>query len=147
MYTHLTTVKIEMWRGAHLPSNRWFVVKCHTSCVNIWVCSKDDPVHNSSDLHLPHLSLHASYIMLRWVFAYWTNGTSPNKWLKLENTWILSSLLDHYPAHTLPSRSKVGLIASIFSKVSTILWLHGQLKHLHIYLCPHTQIRMLLISW
>lgn len=28
---------------------------------------------------------------LRWVFAYLTNGTSPNKWLKLENTFILSS--------------------------------------------------------
>jgi hypothetical protein len=36
----LSILKIEMWRGTDLPCHGYLVVKCHTSSVNIWVCSK-----------------------------------------------------------------------------------------------------------
>jgi hypothetical protein len=43
-------MKIEMWRGTDLPAHGYLVVKCHTRCVNIWVCSKDGVLSKMSEV-------------------------------------------------------------------------------------------------
>jgi hypothetical protein len=83
-YNSLSILKIEMGRGTHLPSNWWLVVTCHTSCVNIWVCSKHATATNSCCYK--HILLQrTNHLQFGWdgYSLIKQMGNSPNKWLKL----------------------------------------------------------------
>ena len=69
-------------------------------------------------------AIRCASIQLRWVFTCVTNGAKPEQMVKVDQIYILSPDKKLFLLASLLAsfiRSKVGLIASIFSKVCSIL--------------------------